>query len=206
MLTEQALRRVSTELYNGPAQALALALLRLDELRDACEQGGAGRDFWLVRRAVHDALAELRSISAGLRLPDLAPLSLKCIAERIVANHQYRNGASVKLVIDQGLPDQAPAATKIALLRILQEALANATLHAGGIGLCATLRAERDVVWLSVSDTGPGFEPSAAERAGRFGLVAMRERAELLGGTFALESTPGRGTTVRVGLPLGVRD
>src|SRR5262249_26334863 len=76
-LTEQGLRRISADLPDGPGQALGLALLRLDSLD---EGGGARcpscRELAVVQQAVRDALGEIRAISAGLRLPALAPLSL----------------------------------------------------------------------------------------------------------------------------------
>ena len=93
-LNEQALRRISADLHDGPAQALALALLRLDGLQEPCADpadcGRTSADFSTVHGAVRDALAEVRAISAGLRLPELEPLSVAAVAERAIADHQRR--------------------------------------------------------------------------------------------------------------------
>jgi signal transduction histidine kinase len=103
----------------------------------------------------------------------------------------------------QGLPIAAPLATKIALYRILSEALSNATRHGGGAGVAVMVtEADDGNLIVEVSDRGPGFDTSRKPAEGHLGLAGMRERAELLGGRFELESRPGEGTRVRAFLPL----
>ncbi len=94
---------------------------------------------------------------------------------------------------------------KIGLLRTLQEALSNATRHGRGQGVEVRLIATADSLRLTVSDRGPGFDPASAARSDRLGLAGMRERAELLSGTFEIESAPGAGTSLHVRWPLVVR-
>ncbi|MDQ6674750.1 MAG: sensor histidine kinase, partial [Chloroflexota bacterium] len=198
-LNEQALRRISADLHDGPGQALALALLRLDALQTPADKTRA--DFATVHGAVRDALADVRSISAGLRLPELEPIGLVAVAERAIADHERRSHTRVERHI-RALPEQAPVEIKIALLRTLQEALSNAERHAGGIGVSVGLRTLNGSLVLDVTDHGPGFDPNLATRSGGLGLVGMRERAELLGGSFQAESQPGSGTNIRVQWPL----
>ena len=97
-----------------------------------------------------------------------------------------------------------PQALKIALLRSVQEAVSTATGHAGGRDVQARVWAGEGMLRLEVADRGPGFSPDDAggEAAGHLGLAGIRERAEVLGGSFELTSAPGRGTTIRVGWPL----
>lgn len=192
-LNEQSLRRISADLHDGPAQALAFALLRLEE---------AGGDGTLdaARRAIADALAEIRAISSGLRLPELAPLSLREVAERIVDDHRRRSGIAVELRCAI-LPDAAPLAIKTALVRTMQEALSNATRHGLGRDVIVEVSAVGGVLRLAVRDAGPGFVPEATN--GGLGIAGMRERAELLGGTFQVVSSPGRGAVVTASWPLG---
>jgi signal transduction histidine kinase len=203
-LNERALRRVSADLHDGPGQALALALLRLDALRSphASPTDQPSADFAVVQTAVRDALAEVRAISAGLRLPELAPLSVAQVAERAVRDHERRGGTPVRLTIEQ-VPDAAPLAVKIAVLRTLQEALSNATRHGGGVGVTVRLWADGDMLCVGVSDGGPGFRFEEVDATRGLGLAGMRERAELLGGAFAIHTSPGQGTTVRACWPLG---
>jgi signal transduction histidine kinase len=209
-LNEQALRRISADLHDGPGQTLALALLRLESLQHSCQQAGCtlqtgeNPDFTVVQGAVKDALSDLRAISAGLRLPELAPLSVAEVAERAISDHERRSGTRVDRRIG-GLPEQAPLAIKIGLLRTLQEALSNATRHGGGVNVTASVWAEDGLLRLEVSDRGPGFDPSGVERSGRLGLAGMRERAELLGGTFEITSRVGKGTVVSASWPLAER-
>jgi signal transduction histidine kinase len=207
-LNEQALRRISADLHDGPGQALALALLRLDALQAPCQGDSAAcvrthADFETVHSAVRDALSDLRAISAGLRLPELERLSVAEVASRAIDDHQRRSGVVVARRLES-LPEQAPLPIKIALLRTLQEALSNATRHGRGDDVRVELDGADDRLRLTVSDQGPGFDTRQADSSAGpgLGLAGMRERAELLGGTFAVESSIGFGTTVRVCWPL----
>lgn len=207
-LNEQALRRISADLHDGPGQALALALLRLDALQTpgdhAAAQAQSTADFQTVKTAVRDALADLRAISAGLRLPELEQLSITEAAARTIDDHQRRGHVRVDAQLDN-LPAQAPLPVKIALVRTLQEALSNATRHGGGTDIRVRLTSRADALSLTVSDHGPGFDPLVVERSGRLGIAGMRERAELLGGSFAIQSTPGDGACVNASWPLSTR-
>jgi signal transduction histidine kinase len=91
---------------------------------------------------------------------------------------------------------------KITVYRLLQEALANSFRHAQGRNIEVRVVGDAGVVTLEVHDDGPGFDTARAMTKGRLGLSGMRQRAEILGGSFELTSTPGEGTRVRVQLPL----
>jgi signal transduction histidine kinase len=202
-LNEQALRRISADLHDGPGQALALALLRLDALRSASvsTHNDPAPDFDAVQSSVRAALADVRAISAGLRLPDLEPLSVAEIAERVVRDHEHRSGTPVNLQVHD-TPQSAPLPIKIAVQRTLQEALSNATRHGQGTEVKVDLWSSQETLHLRVTDRGPGFSPDQLDMPGHLGLAGMRERAELLGGSFDIESAPRRGTSLRVSWPL----
>ncbi|HEV7213714.1 MAG TPA: sensor histidine kinase [Chloroflexota bacterium] len=201
-LNEQSLRRIGADLHDGPAQALALALLRLDSVApDTGDLRPRNPDLATVQKAVRDALAEVRAIAGGLRLPELQPLTLSEVAERAIQVHERRSGTPVSLTID-ALPELAPLAVKIALLRSLQEALSNATRHGRGVDVRAHVWVEGDRLNLAVSDEGPGFDPIGVATEGHLGLAGIRERAELLGGGFRIEAAPGRGTRLQMHWPL----
>ncbi|HVC32530.1 MAG TPA: ATP-binding protein, partial [Chloroflexota bacterium] len=89
----------------------------------------------------------------------------------------------------------------IALYRSLQEALSNATRHAGDTDVAVQVSGLGIFLYLSVSDRGPGFDVAAVPVVGHLGLAGMREQAELLGGRFTVESLAGQGTTVRICWP-----
>jgi signal transduction histidine kinase len=119
-----------------------------------------------------------------------------------VAESERRAGSHAAVDIS-GIPERAPLATKIALYRILLEALSNATRHGGGAGVEVRVTGAGDGTLVAeVSDKGPGFDVRQRQLQGHLGLTGMRERAELLGGRFELESGSGIGTRIRVFLPL----
>jgi len=97
--------------------------------------------------------------------------------------------------------DRLPRDVETSLYRIVQEALTNVLCHAHASHVGILLERAADRVRLFVEDDGIGFSPEVIERTDRLGLVGMRERAEMLGGSLTIESTPGRGTSVIVEVP-----
>lgn len=209
-LNERFLRRISAELHDGPAQDVSLALLRLDDVRARCTApggwSGAGdteRDLDLIESSLRHALQEVRGASSELLLPHLEALSVAETLDRAVRGHRQRTRGAVTVDV-RGVPERAALATKIALYRIVQEALANGWRHAGGAGQAVAVRGD-GAGWLrvEVADGGPGFDPATlGTSAEHLGLVGMRERAESLGGAFRVESAPDRGTRIVADLPL----
>ncbi len=199
---EQVLARIAQELHDAPAQNLAAALLRLEEI--GAEQENRSDDWELVRESVDAALGELRSISSGMRIPEIDQMSAASLVERAAVEFTRRTGRAASLELMLG-DTQLPPAANVALYRIVQEALNNAHLHAQATRL--SVRAVRVAGWLQVEvlDDGTGFDPAvAAAGAGRahLGVRGMRERAELLGGSFEVRSRPGAGTRVVARIPL----
>ena len=102
----------------------------------------------------------------------------------------------------RGAPQLRPAA-EAEVLRIVQEALQNALRHADAKRLDVGLEAVDGRVKVSVADDGAGFDPAAPGlRARRLGLTSMEERARSVGGTLAIDSSPGQGTTIRLEVPV----
>ncbi len=203
-LTELERRRIGVDLHDGPSQTLAFAMLRLDTIEGRLEAAGqpGDADLAAVRDALQEALSEMRAIAAGLRSPELEQATPVDIVRRAVADHERRAGARASVDVQQ-IPPSAPLATKIALYRILSEALSNAARHGDGAAIDIRVAADHDgMLVIEVRDKGRGFDPDHVPGAGHLGLAGMRERAELLGGRFEIESAPGAGTWVRAWLPL----
>lgn len=203
-LGERNLRRISADLHDGPGQMLALAMLRLDRLRSGKAPTIEQRQEVAELEAVlADALRDMRAIAAGLRVPELTPLSTGDICRRAVDDHVRRTGTAVDLRLDEPLPE-ASLPTKIALFRALQELLSNATRHGGGLDVVVELTAEPDRLRLVVSDGGPGIGVTHADDGRQLGLAGIREQAELLGGSFEMgpPAGTGRGAQVTVAWPL----
>ena len=116
-----------------------------------------------------------------------------------------KNGSPVQIGLEiSGTPRPLPSRIESHLLRIGQEATTNAVKHAQGTIIRLELRYEPQSVQLSIEDDGLGFdaENATSSEAGHFGLLGMRERAEKIGGTITLLSTPGSGTRIHVTVPL----
>lgn len=200
--SERFLRRVSSDLHDGPAQDLSFALLRLDSLQaQAAQSPETEKALYAVEQSLVSALKEIRAISTDLRLPDLLPLTLRETLERAVRDHRRRTESTITL--STSLPQQqtVPLSVKITAFRIVQEALNNASQHAPGAA--ATVRASLEGAWLTLQilDQGPGFTWTGQGSEGHLGLVGMRERAESLGGTFTVRAL-AQGTCVEARLPL----
>jgi len=199
-LGERSLRRISGDLHDGPGQMLALAMLRLDQLR--ADDGKVDeKELADLQSALNDALRDMRAIAAGLRLPELTLLSAADAVRRAVDDHVRRTGVPVALTIDEAL-DEVSLPTKIALFRAVQELLSNSTRHGGGRDVAVDLVGESGQLALAVSDGGPGFEQANVGESGHLGLAGIREQAELLGGTFEIGARPTAGALVTVRWPL----
>jgi signal transduction histidine kinase len=205
-LNERFLRRIGSELHDGPAQDLGLALLKLDALIGRWEQSqvapGFVEELNSIQSALQNAQKEVRAISSGLSLPQLAELSLPKTVIRAVRAHERRTGSRVELDVAP-LPEQAALPVKITVYRVIQESLNNSYRHAGGANQRIRAFMDGDFLALEVSDDGPGFvtQPSATFD-GHLGLAGMRERLESLGGTFSVQSELGKGTQVTARLAL----
>lgn len=208
-LNERFLRHVATDLHDGPGQCLALASMRIESLSEVC--GGcaqsAGRDttvaedFSTVHLALQSALADLRAILRGLQLPEIEQLSVTETLRRAIVDHERKTGREVPLAL-QDIPDAAPLPVRITLYRLLQESLANGFRHGGGRNQRVSASSSAGHLQIEVADDGSGFDPSVPNTGGHFGLDGMRERVQLLGGSFEVKSAPNQGTVIRASLPL----
>jgi signal transduction histidine kinase len=210
-LNEVFLRRISADLHDGPGQDMGLALMQFESIGDTCmlcpgiSHGplSATEEFRVIRTSLQSAMADLRAISAGLQLPEIDKLSIHEIAARAIRDYERKTGAAVTLNTVNGQA-HASLSVKITLYRLLQESLTNGFRHANGAAQHVETKAEDGRLTVEVSDRGTGFNPAAIVPEGHLGLAGMRERVEILGGSFDLQSTVGQGTTIRVKLPLVV--
>jgi signal transduction histidine kinase len=210
-LNENFLRRISADLHDGPGQDLGFALMRFESISDFCvncPSGEEGRELAAaalrpINSAIKSALADLRSISAGLQLPDIEQLTINEIAARAVRDYESKTSSKVAIVVAK-INTAASLPVRIALYRLLQESLANGFRHAAGAGQRVEIKNENSRLLVEISDSGPGFDRRAASKDGHLGLAGMRERVEVLGGSFDLQCKPGAGTVIRVNLPLMV--
>lgn len=195
-LNERYLRRISAELHDGPAQSVAFASLRINSLAQG--ESAAGQEATRIKSALDEALGDIRNICRGLSLPELESSNLEEVVTRAARAHEKRTNQQIDLVI-VGKPDREydhPA--RICVFRFLQETLNNASRHANAEGIRVLCIFDQDQCTITVSDTGPGFSVDDPGQAFGLGLRGLRERIESHGGSFHINSAPGRGTTIRM--------
>ncbi len=208
---ERLLRRTAQDVHDGPIQDVTAAMLGLDALRaqvpgGAKGENGVGEGFELVQSALQDALKEMRQISAGLVLPELNSLSVSEVVEKVAAAHTKKTGNRVHLSLAPELPP-VDLSVKIAVYRVIQEALNNAYRYSGADEQEVEVVLKRGKLGLRIRDQGVGLpEDGAAEGAPgetlRLGLRGMRERLEVLGGKLQVVSSPGMGCVVKAKIPI----
>ena len=198
---EEERRSLSRTLHDELGQRVTAIAL---DLKSAAQRPhGDGRGPWLGRaiEKTEALLSSLHEIATRVRPSVLDDLGLADAIESFVADFQERTGVAVD--VELGLPSRdLPASTAENAYRILQEALSNVAAHAGTDRARVRLIATPGELELCIEDGGSGFDPSELRKTTRLGMLGMRERAELLGGEFELESAPGQGTTIRVRLPI----
>jgi signal transduction histidine kinase len=203
-------QRIARELHDATGQsltALALGLKGVQTLLERSEHPAATavRELGAIST---QALGELRQIIADLRPSHLDDLGLAPALEWYAQKYQERHGIYTQVIVSGDDTLRLPSEYEIVLFRITQEALMNIAKHAAATKATVTLTRSDEAVELTITDNGRGFDPSAlrlpghGESMGGWGLVGMRERAGLLGGQVEIESHPGRGTQVRVRIPL----
>jgi two-component system NarL family sensor kinase len=149
-----------------------------------------------MERTAGDTMREMQSLLLALRPVALDELGLASAVEGICAAYRERLGADVRCELDSVA---LPPALEHAILRVSQEALANAVRHAGASTIGVRLRAGPDRVLLEVADDGHGFDTAGPSGSG-LGLMAMRDRVAEQGGQLAVDSTHA-GTVVRASFP-----
>jgi len=193
-------RHLAGEIHDGISQPLISLWYHLQAAEaHASDPAGLIHELSKARDLTTAALEEARRAIAGLRPSTLDDLGLGPSLESLA--HTV-TGPEVELQID---PCHLPPHVEVALYRIAQEALQNVMKHAGASRVTLQLSDQHGRVQLVVEDDGHGFAPGQAGRNRNgdpaYGLVGMRERAELVGANLEVSSTPGSGTVVRVEVP-----
>lgn len=202
-IREEEKARVARELHDELAQSLCAlkmdALWVRDHVADAPEAVAARLTDMLAM--IDRTVTATRRIATDLRPMMLDDLGLVPAIESLVESFTRRSGVACKLSLDEGLPLQLPEPYATAVFRMLQESLANVLKHASASQVQVALGKVPGGVRLRVQDDGCGFLPTALRQPRSLGLMGLRERAQLLGGSVTLQSTPGQGTCVEVYIP-----
>lgn len=203
---EDERKRIARELHDDTAQSLLLLSRRLEAMAtpDMELPEAVVENLRSLRGLTKDTLYGVRRFSQDLRSPVLDDLGLLPALEGLMTGLLKEDAIEATLEV---LGDQRrlPSETELTLFRITQEALRNISKHSEAANVEVQVEFTDTNVHITISDDGKGFDlpEGLADLAqtGKMGLMGMQERAELLGGTLALRSEPGRGTTVVVKVP-----
>lgn len=200
---EEERRRLSRELHDGAGQMLTSLLVRLKLLEKIEEPHQVRAKASELREAMAQTLEELRRLSMDLRPAALDDLGLVPALEWYTREIERTAGFSVETTIT-GLGQRLARPLEVEFYRIIQEALTNISKHARAKRVKLRLVVEDGVATLGLEDDGVGFDATATllNPSRGLGLLGMRERVELVGGSFHIDSMPGGGTRIRITVPL----
>jgi signal transduction histidine kinase len=201
---EEERTRLAAELHDGAVQRLARLGFGLERVRSRQKQGdvsGAEHMLREMQAAVFEEVKELRAMMSRLRPPVLDQRGLEdALRDRAEA---IRADTGLECTIQAKLSGRLAPSLETVLYRVSQEALQNVVKHARAKHANVVLGRDNGAVVLEVQDDGVGFQPGETKSGSgdHFGMLAMRERVEMIGGTCEVTSSPGQGTRVRVVLP-----
>ncbi len=197
---EDERRKLSRDLHDELGQLVTAVTLDLQRASGA--EGQEKKDA-LLGRALNGTellLHRIQEISARIRPTLLDDLGLKDAVQNLLSVFEQRTGIVARAELEFA-PQDLPGVVAENIYRILQEALTNVSKHAGAKEVWVQLRVARGKVVLAVRDQGAGFAPETLSGK-ELGLLGMRERAELLDGTFSVKAAPGKGTEIQVTIPI----
>ena len=188
--------RIARDLHDRLAQSLVYISFELDRM---VKRRGPDEQLERLRDDVRRAVGELRETLVQLRSTVSVERTLDVLIREHTERFNRRTGIDVSLRLDG--TQRLPARTEQEVLRVLQEALTNVEKHSGARNVTVQWQARDPKARLLVHDDGCGFDPDGPRRRDdSFGIIGMRERAETLGATLAVDSRPGFGTRVTLEL------
>jgi signal transduction histidine kinase len=202
---EEERRRIGRELHDETNQTLAATLIRLDLADKALQDHDAVEAHKQVSSAadlIKHSMEEIKLLVYDLRPVMLDDFGLVPTLRWYIQSHLQ--GAGPTIVTDFDADLRVSPEVETALYRIVQEALSNAVRHASATKVVVRLETKPGFVDLAVIDNGRGFDREALHREGSMnglGLLSLKERVELVGGTLNIESSVGRGTRLYVVIP-----
>jgi signal transduction histidine kinase len=202
---EEERKRISRELHDVVAQALTGINVRLAMLKTETTASAADlhEKIATTQRLVQKSMELVHRFARDLRPTVLDDLGLIPALQSYLKVVREETGLEVDLAAFAGV-EKLGAGEKTALYRIVQESLSNVAQHAKAGRVTVRIAGRNGNVSMEIHDNGRGFrmdEIEVTERGMHLGLLGMRERVEMVGGTFCVESAPGKATTIRVEIP-----
>jgi signal transduction histidine kinase len=200
---EEVLRSVSRELHDEFGQILTAvgAMLTRAERRGIPSESPLRTELSEVREITHQTLEKIRSLSQMLHPAIIDDFGLAKAVEWFTGIFERQTGIETELTVD-GDAVLITGQRAIHCFRIVQEALNNAAKHSGSRKAQVSMNFSGELLEVRVTDFGVGLAPVRQRDGNGLGLIAMRERAELLNGRLQISSSPATGTTVAITLPI----
>ncbi len=204
---ERERQDIARDVHDGPIQSLVSVLFNLQAAKETIHDGEATAILDEVAAGLKRAVQELRAVVNELRPPEILRFGLSRAIQ--IHSEDFRvSYPHIKLDLD--LVEDAnllPEETCLALYRIYQEAISNVVRHSDASQVWIRYYPSGQNMALEIKDNGKGFEiPSdwvSLTRRDHFGMAGMKERVDAVGGKIQIASKPGRGTTVKVKVPMG---
>lgn len=193
---------IAYEIHDGCVQTVTAALMNLESYRHQRVVSPEVADQLLDRamQLLRDSIAEARRLIQGLRPAVLDEGGLIPALETMVKSWQERTDLHIRVENRTEFVRLAPP-VEVNLFRIIEEAVRNAVRHSQSREIAIQLVQERNQLHVQIRDWGLGFNPDQVSPE-RFGLISIRDRARMLGGWAEIDSQPGKGTCVRVVIPI----
>ncbi|MCX6026915.1 MAG: MASE1 domain-containing protein [Chloroflexi bacterium] len=199
---EEERLHLSRELHDESGQLLTALTVQLGLLERSLDQPGTLRErIDELKKTANTIQDNLHKLAVNLRPASLDHLGLVTTLQQFIAEFNRRYGIPVDFEAVGMEGKRLPIEVETAFFRIGQESLTNVVLHAQASRVDVLLNLHNHHVVMIVEDDGVGFLPSSPSLEDHLGLFGMRERIEMLGGSFVIESSPGKGTTVKAEVP-----
>jgi signal transduction histidine kinase len=201
---EEERRSISRELHDEVGQSLGALLVEVGQLSKLVppEDRATQAQIAQIKSVAESAVKSIRDIALLLRPPMLDDLGLVPALEWQAREISRRSDMEAE-VHSENVCEALGDETKVTIYRLVQEALSNAATHASAKNAKVTIAQDSDKIIVEITDDGRGFDPG---RQRGMGILGMEERVRRLGGTLTIESSPGKGVTVRAALPLHKTD
>jgi signal transduction histidine kinase len=209
-IEDQTHKKLARDLHDGPAQALASMIMDLEFLQKiyAHEPQRVPEELSNLRQRAARTLDQVRTTMFGLRPVILETQGLCAAIESYVERLRTAEGVNVQLNI-RGLDERLPQRIEGACFAVIREAINNVNKHAHGANAWIVIERRAQDLIVAIRDNGKGFDLAQTEarydRLGKLGLFNMRERADMLGARYHIESVPGHGTLVYLIVPLDLK-
>jgi signal transduction histidine kinase len=199
---EEERLHLSRELHDESGQLLTALTFQLGLLERSLNQPGTLRErIEELKTTANQIQDNLHKLAVNLRPASLDHLGLVTTLQQFIGEFNRQYGIPVDFEAVGLGGKRLPIEVETAFFRIVQESLTNVVLHAQAGRVDILLNLHNQNVVMIVEDDGIGFTPGSPGLEDHLGLFGMRERIEMLGGSFVIESSPGKGTTIKAQVP-----